>query len=1147
MSTPSAKASEAQRLAADPEASVWVTASAGTGKTKVLTDRILRLLLSGAAPQSLLCLTFTRAAASEMANRLNQKLADWAVAEESTLATEISSLLGGPAPDDLLRLARQLLTRLLDVPGGMRFQTIHAFCQSVLARFPLEADIVPHFTALDERGARETLFEAELALYGSGQMPPTVAVALERMAAQINDDELRSLVGRLIARRGELQGALARHGGLEGLRTALYRSLGASPDDSEDEVVGSAVQEAAFDGKSLRFLVGQMEAHGGKQSRQFASKIGQWLAAAPDHRVLSFDDYVKNFATEKGEFRKRLIDKPTRLACSQADDIVQEEYTRLIEVQDKRRAIRLAEKTSDLLSIANAIGDSYAHQKESRARLDYEDLILRVQNMLRRPDGMTAWVLYKMDEGIDHILVDEAQDTNHPQWHIIRAITDEFFSGLGREGRQPTIFAVGDRKQSIYGFQGADPEVFDLQGDHYRSQIEAGKRQWSRVPLNVSFRSVEPVLRAVDATFRDSPARDGVTRHGDVIRHISNRGDDAGLVEVWPLVQPVSTDERAPWKPPVEQIRIDPAPVRLARLLAEKIVELTNGGSYLPSQGRAIHPGDIMVLVRRRHPLVAPLVRALKEKGVPVSGVDRMVLTDQIAVLDLIALGDFLLLPEDELTLATVLKSPIGGLDDNDLFQLAYKRSENLWHRLVAKGNANGAPEPWKRAVGRLTALLQIVDYKTPYALFSEFLGAGGGRRDLVSRLGPDAMDPINEFLNQALRFENEQGGSLQAFLHWLRDGEIEIKRDLDHGAQKAVRIMTVHGAKGLQAPIVFLPDTVSKPRESPKLVWDHETSLPYWLQRKEDAVGVADRARDATNAAAEAEYRRLLYVAMTRAEDRLYVLGWEGTKAKATDDCWYGLVTNGLRAVGETARDDFLANHPLIESADVLRLSSAQIRDVSKESQSDREGEPALPKWATAPAPNEPKPPRPLIPSALDTETRGQPPRLGVDQQARMRRGSLIHTLLQWLPEYPDDARDEMARRFLARPGLALTARDQDAIRAEVFSVLADPACAPAFGPGSRAEVDLAALIGDTSIAVAARLDRLVVQDDHVLVIDFKTGTPIESAADTPIAYRRQLGVYISILRKIWPDRPVYGVLIWTEGPRVVPIPDGQLILPGS
>jgi ATP-dependent helicase/nuclease subunit A len=1123
----------AQRRAAGPRASVWVSASAGTGKTRVLIDRLLWLMLDGTDPARLLCLTFTRAAAAEMANRLNEELANWATLRSGALAETLQKLTGHMPSDAAIARARQLFARVLETPGGIKIATIHAFCQTLLRRFPLEAGVTTEFVVIDERNARETLIEAgeRVILAARGGGDPELADALAVVARHAAEERFGALMAALAAERGKLRQVLSE--GHTELRDKLCRALDLPAGTTEEAVVAAFCAAGAGDEVGLRSAAAALSA-GSCSDRERGAILAAWCET-PGQRRQMLPAYLPAFLTVEGEIRKILITRDAaRSAGCDAGAVLCAEAERVKKFCEVQAAAALAEASCAIIRLGGALMDAYTDLKRAHGVLDYDDLISAALDLLRRP-GIAPWVLFKLDGGLDHILIDEAQDTNPEQWQIVAALAEEFFAGEGAGDRLRTVFAVGDAKQSIYSFQRADPRAFLAMRDYFERRVSDARQGWRVVPLEVSFRSTEPVLRAIDAVFRHETARDGVALDGSEIRHIASRAGHAGVVELWPPAVGQPEEPTDPMALPVVRQRTTQPRTRLANAIAARIAAWLRNGEMLEACGRPIRPGDVMVLVRRRNAFVGELLRALKQRNIPVAGADRLILTEQLAVQDLVALGRFLLLPEDDLTLATVLKGPLFGIDEEMLFDLAYDRGgEKLWQRLRAKA---GTSPQLRRAVETLTALLARADFVPPYELYAEILGAQGGRRMLLERLGIEAEDPVEEFLALALSYEREHVPSLQGFLRWLVAGDTEVKRDFGASQRDEVRILTVHGAKGLEAPVVFLPDTMQLPKLPDTLLWTEHEGLPMWCPRRDLAVPIYTTEKQALRARHLQEYRRLLYVALSRAQDRLYICGWQ-TQESPKEDSWHALCRTGLAEIATSFSFDTTA----LIGADGwcgqgLRLTSPQaVPPVRERPIAAVATSGPLPNWVHQPPPPEPDPPRPLVPSR---PSGAEPPAIsplaahGCD---RFRRGLLVHRLLQSLPELPIEEREIAARRFLALPTHGLTAEERDEFRREILAVLDHPEFAMLFGPGSQAEVPLVGLVGRH--ALSGQIDRLVVLEDRVLIVDYKSLRPPPATEDevAPI-YLRQLAAYRAALARIYPDHEIRCALLWTEGPRLMPI----------
>jgi len=1134
-----AAAHTAQRQAAAPGVSAWVSASAGTGKTKVLTDRLLGLMLEGSDPARVLCLTFTRTAAAEMANRLNERLAEWMTVPHAAFVEELKELTGRDPDDAMMARARQLFARVLDTPGGIKIATIHAFCQTLLRRFPLEADVSPEFTVLDERSAREALLEAAesviVAARDAGERGE-LAEALAVVAGHVAEDRFGTLMYALARDRGKVRRAIK--GGHAALRDRLCAALSLPAGATPENLVAAFCAEGAGNESALRAAASALAA-GSVTDRKRGETLAAWCADLQQRRQM-LEAYAEAYLTDEGEIRKVLVTRGTASAAAcDACAVLATEAERVKKFSEARASAILVEATCALTVLGDALIRAYDERKRAQGALDYEDLVVKALDLLRRP-GVAPWVLFKLDGGLDHILLDEAQDTNPEQWEIVAALAEEFFAGDSARDRTRTIFAVGDAKQSIYSFQRADPHAFLRMRRHFETRITAAEQQWRVVPLEISFRSTEPVLQAIDAIFRHDTARDGVALDGRPIRHVASRSGQAGLVEIWPPVEPQPDEASDPAALPVTRRVVAEPRTRLAEAIAAIIKSWLDRGETLEARGRPIRPDDVMVLVRRRNEFVGELLRALKRCDVPVAGADRLILTDQLAVQDLVALGRFLLLPDDDLTLATVLKGPLFAFDEETLFDLAYGRGkEHLWDRLRSRAEAYPA---LRQAAERLSALLARADFVPPYELYAEILGAKGARRALIERLGPEAEDPVEEFLALTLAYEREHVPSLQGFLRWLVASDIDIKRDFGARPRDEVRILTVHGAKGLEAPIVFLPDTMQLPKPPDPLLWTEHEELPLWRPRAEFTVPVYDSERDAVRQRELQEYRRLLYVGLSRAQDRLYICGWQ-TREASKQGCWHSLCHAGLAEIATPfAFDTTTLIGSYGWSGEGLRLAGAQTAPPVLERPAEIEHPTVpLPHWVRDPPPPEPDPPKPLFPSrASEAEPPASSP-LETGRRDRFKRGLLVHRLLQSLPELPAGEREDMARGFLALPAHGLSTEEQDEIRRETLAVLGHPDFAAIFGPGSQAEVPLVGLV--EGHALSGQIDRLVVEKDRVLVVDFKTlRPPPATEAEVAPIYLRQLALYRAALGQIYPKHQIRCALLWTEGPRLMPISPERL-----
>lgn len=1165
-----AQANQQQAMASDPTASVFVSASAGSGKTKLLIDRLLRLMLPrvdangevlpGSDPARILCLTFTKAAAAEMAIRLQTRLGRWVTLPDDRLDAELEAL-SVPRTQQTRRKARALFAEVLDLPGGMRIGTIHAFCQSLLRRFPLEASMNPHFTVMEETDAALALQSCVETVLGA-QAPGTVAP----LAGQIGLGDFIALAGTL--RRDErAQAARARVSTQPEQAQAMLCRVLDLPETALQQTDESFLLAACsgFAAEvTLRAGLRAVAEAGSATAKTNALVLLDWLALPQPERVAQWGVWRNGLLTKDGKLRSRgllsakLAEKYTDLA-----DALQKEAERILAVEEGMNARHLARLGVALLKMAAPVATLFDQRKALQGQMEYDDLIHRTLSLLRTPGA--AWVLYKLDGGIDHLLLDEVQDTSPQQWRIAGDLTEEFFAGAGTRGEESprTVFAVGDYKQSIYGFQGADPDEFRAWRAQFKQRAQNANLPWREPELTVSFRSTAPVLQLVDAVFADAQAARGVAEEqGRAMQHVTARPGQGGRVELWPLAEVLGAEDSiSPWEPAAVNATRQSPRQKLADALASSIArELATPPQ--PGQ-KPLTAGDVLVLVPRRSSFVPLLVRALKGHNIPVATLVRTGLADRLAVQDLMALCAALLLPQDDLTLACVLTSPLGGLSDDSLMALAVGRTPGapLWS-ILRERHAQQAD--WAQAWQMLNTLFGRVDYLSPYELLCAALGQQGGRARLLARLGPEAAEPIDELLSAALRYQEQHPPSLQGFLHWLRHSQESVKREAEAGGN-AVRVMTAHGSKGLQARLVILPDTVGLPRFEDRLFWARDKAtdveVPLYVPRNALSVGLTRSLYERLREKTIEEYNRLLYVALTRAADRLVVCGWMPGRT-VPPESWYERCRLGFERAGAQERDWSVGDWSgkilvLEEQATPTTSPPVPVPPVALDGVGAAPYQMPgwvgqAPLWRSSPPQAEGPLTRPLAPSRPDDTMLGPlpPARSPLDvaaitpakaREAAFRKGNLVHALLQFLPDHPAGAWERLATDWLARPASGLSTQEAAQLAAQIVAVLRMPELVDLFTPHARAEQRLAGIAGGQ--VIVGQVDRMCVLPDRVVVCDYKSGRHAPRTVEqTPVLYLRQMAAYRALLQGLWPDRQVVCVLVWTELPRADRLPDHLL-----
>ncbi len=1105
-------ASERQVQAADPAASTWLSANAGSGKTRVLTDRVARLLLDGVDPLHILCLTYTKAAASEMQNRLFDRLGRWAMLDDAALTSELHALgLDGPVPVQQLNTARTLFARAIETPGGLRIQTIHSFCASLLRRFPLEAGVSPQFREMEEQAAKDLRLGV---LDTLSVAHPEIVSDFARFAPEERlDDVLLAILKSADHFRTPATDAE--------LRTALDLPL----DLTEEALLEQTFTASDSDTITATITLGKA---GSSNEQKDAAKLSS-VPRLPSLIALTALEKILLTQSGKTPFAAKttgVLIKATRAAHPDVSEALNDLMERVEAARPMRLGLAVLDKSTSLHRFAAAFIAEYEQQKLAAALLDFDDLINKARGLLRDP-AVAQWVLFRLDGGIDHILVDEAQDTSPLQWDVIRSLAQEFSAGEGAQpDRSRTIFVVGDKKQSIYSFQGADPEGFDQMRDHFGQELAQVNEDLVRLELEYSFRSSAAILTAVDLVF-NGPHR-GQTGW-DSTPHRAFKDTLPGRVDLWPPLEETSDkNEDFDWTAPVDQVSSLDTNVQLAGKIADEIARMIASETLPQGDGhRPITPGDFLILVQRRSTLFAELIRSCKARGLDVAGSDRLKVGAELAVKDIISVLSFLALAEDDLSLATALKSPFFGWDEQALYTLAHHRPEGsfLWTALRNAADAHPA------TMDILNDLRDQSDFLRPYDLINRLLTRHDGRRKLLSRLGREAEDGIDALLSQALAYERSDVPSLTGFLEWIKTDEMEIKRQID-SASDQIRVMSVHGSKGLEAPIVILPDTAKRDIKINDPLY-HLDDLPIWAPASADRTPAIADVHAAKVQAQQRERDRLLYVAMTRAENWLIVCA--AGKMGDAQNSWHAMVSDGLDHAGTidlitptgagkrlshgdwtqgallhpqaNATDDgaVLHTYPIVAPPDVQQ---------SVRNPSDLGGAKAL---------------------------AGEITHDLTEEEARAR-GSLIHLLLEHLPEAPAGERADLAQSIINGFPSHERFTDVEDIVSDVLALIDAPHLADIFAPDALREVDLTAEVPGLG-RMHGIIDRLLIRDNQILAVDYKTNRVVpDSVENTPEGVLRQLAAYDIMLRQIWPGKDVSVAILWTATQQLMPLPQPLL-----
>jgi ATP-dependent helicase/nuclease subunit A len=1064
------------QIASDPNHSIWVSASAGTGKTKTLTDRVLRILLEKIDPRKILCLTFTKAAACEMQTRIYQELSSWSLITNDDLVKKLHDLSGDAPDHETILYARNLINYILNHPDGIKIQTIHSFCQNILKKFPIEAGITPHFEVIDDNTTNHLLTETRNIVLQAIKTENLITKDIKRFISNLSIDGFDDILSEIISARSHIIDIINQYNSIEDYTANLYKYLDINQHDDIDSLIKELCNSPIISSDYINILLEK----GGKNDKETANILIKWQEESLEKRIEYIDSYKNIFLTQKNEPRKNIVNKKIADLCPNILDILQQEQQRVIYLNEKIKLHQNAELSLALTNITLFIVNIYEAKKREKSYADYDDLIRLAKNLLCSHSARN-WILYKLDHTIDHILIDEAQDTSPNQWAIIASICEEFFHQETDIKR--SLFVVGDDKQSIFSFQGASPEHFYLMEKYFANKID----KFQTISLDKSYRSLGSILGIVDKICNNDNIKNSISPFKSEITHHIHRIEHEGKVTLWPVIEADKKAKNNKWETPLEKFQQQYSSQALAHKIALYISNMLASNKYIYSKKRNIMPADFLILVRTRTKLVSYIIRELKNLNIPVAGNDRINLQNNLAILDLISIAKFVLMPDNDLNTACLLKSPLLQLSDNDLIILSIGREKkSIWQVMQANSC-------YQQQVTILQNIIDINDFNSILDFYHNILYKMGFYQNFTSYFGNEVIDIIDEFQNLIINYQNSDNPqSLHYFIKWFKKNNKDIKRD-NHNFENEVRIMTAHASKGLQAPIVILPDTISMPKFDSNLLFPNNELCLWNYGSYEEKPNILKSLIDKEKQKISDEYYRLLYVSLTRAEDELIICGYKNSDSNISEKCWYSIISNYLEIDNST----YTSNKYQEEKSNKFSLPDFITSKISYTAKENK--------------------------NATDSNN---------NDSVYTIYGTAIHILLEKLPVISPSNYAKTAQNLLKNTDEII--RDKAINKA--ISVLSNKNLSWIFAANTIAEMPVYGeiIIDDKAIYVNGKIDRVIINNDKIIIIDYKTG---EYQENIPSSYAKQLKIYAQLLLKIYPNTTIETKILWIEQEKLVNI----------
>lgn len=1114
--------------ASDPKLNIWVSASAGSGKTKTLIDRFLRLLLNNVAPEKILCVTFTKVAAAEMLNRIRATLGEWSIIEEEKLKHDLKHLTNIEPDSKTIKIARNLFNSFIDNQDKLQILTIHAFCQKLITKFPIEAGIKINSILMTDDQKLALIEEAKNTFLNQYEGEIKEPKFITHLLENIHENTLDSLIERAIHISN-----VSNFSTEQDLYSAkVSEILGISKDNAEEKLKDAEELLSLEIGKSLEKFI----SFSAENDIEIISASIRFIK----NQELSFKSRISSlkdaFLTKDFTPRSALLPKKIAILNEDVLESLKNIQNLVFEYHNVEMSKKTFYLTQGFLDLTYLFNSCYSKIKQKLGYIDYTDLI-NMSLKLLEDESISNWIESKLNSKISHIMVDESQDINLKQWQIIHTCLKDFFST--NKDNPNTVFVVGDKKQSIYSFQGSSPELFSGMHKFIEKTAQNFDITLHNINFSKSFRSDPIVLNFVDKLFETISNKNRNYFCEDNLTHISNKNFEHASVEIWPLVVDVENkkdQDSYEWDISEGYKENYSPPKILANMIAKKIQTLLMNGEFKPS--------DFMILVRKRDSLTNHLIRALKEHNLPVSGIDRLLLNENIAIKDLLSFMQFKLLPEDDYNLACLLKSPIFSITEEELCILCQREDRSLWSNLKLLYDNS---DSFKKIHDTLEALLNNNTINTPYYFAAYCLDIRGYRSNFLSRIGMHIDEVLDEFINVCLEFEETNEPSLISFLHWFQNAKIEIKKEINNEAEE-IKIMTIHASKGLQAKFIILPDTTTVPRNKSSIIFDQLNNVVLYNVSENHSYQYQAIIENIKLQTLQ-EYYRLLYVGLTRASQHLLICG--NSRSKTIPElCWYEIARSTLKEVAQEIDCTELHGYKNIENQDSSNDENLYFFSDSSVSYKVEKGAFEKKLHIQQKAYTNSDKPKFLsekyitqdLYHKISPSTKAKEKNEDINNVLTL--GTLIHKALEYFVSLKRTIQSNELQRFIAV--YKEKSIEVDLAQIENICTLINKFILPlTSGNQVHAELKIQKTykIDSKNCILSGSIDLVVFGDQELHIIDYKTDKQVpKTSCEVDDKYIKQLALYKKVLAEKYTNHDIRCYLAWTTEPSLMEINHNQL-----